>query len=312
MSDIKFLADNNLNEVITDEPCNYFVVKDQEKAATINKSQDPIPNQESKILAPIPPIKLTEDQPVRTQSHLQIKTIASTSEALSLLAKKSQENNMNKQDQSTSLAISLSINDIVKKAQDLANKAQNLAELRQAVENFDGCNLKKMATNTVFSDGNSDSRIMLIGEAPGNHEDLQGIPFCGDSGKLLDEMFKSINMTRNQFYITNTIFWRPPGNRKPTPEELAICKPFVDRHIELVNPKLIILIGATAMSSIINNHEPISKIRGKFLDFAPSYLSQKIKLMAIFHPSYLMRQSNKKKIAWMDMLTIQDFVAENF
>ena len=277
MSDIKFLDDNNLNEVITDEPCNYFIVKDQEKAATINKAQDPIPNQESKILASIPPIKITEDQPVRTQSHLQIKTIASTYEALSLLAKKSQENNMNKQDQSTSLAISLSINDIVKKAQDLANKAQNLAELRQAVENFDGCNLKKMATNTVFSDGNSDSRIMLIGEAPGNHEDLQGIPFCGDSGKLLDEMFKSINMTRNQFYITNTIFWRPPGNRKPTLEELAICKPFVDRHIELVNPKLIILIGATAMSSIINNHEPISKIRGKFLDFAPSYLSQKIK-----------------------------------
>jgi uracil-DNA glycosylase family 4 len=311
MSDIKFLADNNLNEIITDEPCNYFLVKDQEKAAAINKTKDPIPTQESKIPTPIPPVETIIDQPARTQSHLQIKAIASTSEALSLLAKKSQEN-MNKQDQLKSLAISLSINDIVKKSEELANKATNLAELRQAVENFDGCNLKKMATNTVFSDGNSASKIMLIGEAPGNNEDLQGIPFCGDSGKLLDEMFKSINLTRNQFYITNTIFWRPPGNRKPTPEELAICKPFVDRHIELVNPKLIILIGATAMSSIINNHEPISKIRGKFLDFAPKYLSQKIKLMTIFHPSYLMRQSNKKKIAWMDMLTIQDFVAKNF
>jgi uracil-DNA glycosylase family 4 len=303
MSDIKFLADNNLNEIITDEPCNYFLIKDQEETITITKTADQIPNQESKILAPTPPAK--------TQSHLQIKTITSTSEALQLLAKKSQENNMDNKNQSSSLLASLSINDIVKKAQDLANKATNLVELKQAIENFDGCNLKKMATNTVFSDGNSNSKIMLIGEAPGNNEDLQGIPFCGDSGKLLDEMFKSINLTRDQFYITNTIFWRPPGNRKPTPEELAICKPFVDRHIQLINPKLIILIGATAMSSIINNHEPISKIRGKFLDFAPDYLEQKIKLMAIFHPSYLMRQSNKKKIAWMDMLTIQDFVAKN-
>ncbi len=302
MSDIiKFLSDNNLNEAIKDQPCNYFLIKDQEK-------KESNPKQENKILNPDLPVKTAQEQPSQTKSHLQIKAISSTSEALQLLAKKSQENNMDNQNQS----ISLSINDIVKKAQELANKASNIAELRQAVENFDGCNLKKMATNTVFSDGNHNSKIMLIGEAPGNNEDLQGIPFCGDSGKLLDEMFKAINLTRDQLYITNTIFWRPPGNRKPTPEELAICKPFVDRHIQLINPKLIILIGATAMSTIIDSSEPISKIRGKFLDFAPNYLSQKIKLMTIFHPSYLMRQSNKKKIAWLDMLIIQDFMAKNF
>ena len=311
MSDIKFLDDNNLNEVITDEPCNYFIVKDQEKAATINKAQDPIPNQESKILASIPPIKITEDQPVRTQSHLQIKTIASTYEALSLLAKKSQENNMNKQDQSTSLAISLSINDIVKKAQDLANKAQNLAELRQAVENFDGCNLKKMATNTVFCDGNPTSKVMVIGEAPGNHEDLQGIPFCGDSGKVLDGMFRGINMTREKnFYITNVIFWRPPGNRRPTDEELAICRPFVERHIQLLNPEVIVLVGATAMSAVLGINDPISSVRGKFMDFAPQFLARKIKTFVVFHPSYLMRQSAKKKLAWHDMLELEKFLKD--
>lgn len=300
MSDIiKFLSDNNLNEVITDKPCDYFLIKDQKKIINISKQKNPSP-----------PVKIIQDQPIRTQSHLQIKTVSSTFEAIQLLVKKSQEN-MNNQNQPVSPAISLSINDIVKKAKDLADNAANLEELKKAVENFDGCNLKKMATNTVFSDGNSNSKIMLIGEAPGNNEDLQGIPFCGDSGKLLNEMFKAINLTRDNFYITNTIFWRPPGNRKPTPEELAICKPFVDRHIQLINPKLIIMVGATAMGAIINNHEPISKIRGKFLDFAPDYLSQKIKLMAIFHPSYLMRQSSKKKIAWMDMLAIKDFMDKN-
>ena len=115
-------------------------------------------------------------------------------------------------------------------AQDLANSCHNLAELKQVISTFEGCNLKKMATNTVFGDGNPDSKILVIGEAPGNEEDLQGIPFCGDSGQMLKDMFFAINLQKEQhFYITNTIFWRPPGNRQPTPEEIAICRPFWHR-----------------------------------------------------------------------------------
>ena len=169
-----------------------------------------------------------------------------------------------------------------------------------------------MATNTVFKDGNNKAKVMVIGEAPGNHEDLQGIPFCGDSGKVLGEMFGAINMTReNDYYITNVIFWRPPGNRRPTPEELAICRPFVERHIELMQPKVIVLVGATAMSALLDVSEAISAVRGKFLEFAPKFLTKPTKTFVIFHPSYLMRQSSKKKVAWQDMLALEQFLQKN-
>jgi len=149
----------------------------------------------------------------------------------------------------------------------------------------------------------------VIGEAPGNHEDLQGIPFCGDSGKVLDDMFRAINMTRKEnFYITNVIFWRPPGNRRPTEEELMICLPFVERHIELMNPEVLVLVGATAMTAILGINDPVTQVRGKFMDFAPKFLSRKIKTFTIFHPSYLMRQSMKKKVAWQDMLALEKFL----
>ena len=199
---------------------------------------------------------------------------------------------------------SISIDKIIEEAKSKAANANTVEELKKAVEKFDGCNLKKMATNTVFSDGNPKSKIMVIGEAPGNHEDLQGIPFCGDSGKMLDEMFLHIGMTRKEnLYISNVIFWRPPGNRRPTEEELAICKPFVDRHIELVSPKVIVLVGATAMNAITNANQPISKIRGQFIDL--KQYQADIKSFTIFHPSYLMRQSIKKKTAWQDMLNLE-------
>ena len=166
-----------------------------------------------------------------------------------------------------------------------------------------------MATNLVFADGNPKAKVMVIGEAPGNNEDLQGIPFCGDSGKLLDEIFRSIDLSRKEnLYITNVIFWRPPGNRRPTDEELAICKPFVERHIQLVDPKVIVLVGATSMAAILENNEPVSKIRGQLMDFSASFLPKKIKTFAIFHPSYLLRQPSKKRIAWVDMLTLEKFL----
>jgi DNA polymerase len=252
---------------------------------------------------------LTEKKEITKNSSNEnfIKPINSQSHAISTLAKKSFMINSSNEIKTNQQSKFIPLNEIVEQAKELAKNSKNLTELRKVVENFDGCNLKKMATNTVFCDGNSNSKIMVIGEAPGNHEDLQGIPFCGDSGKLLDSMFASINLTRENFYITNVIFWRPPGNRRPSEEELAICRPFVERHIQLVNPKVLVLVGATSMSAILGITDSISSVRGKFLDFFPNFLPEKIKTFTIFHPSYLMRQSVKKKIAWQDMLSLENF-----
>jgi uracil-DNA glycosylase family 4 len=194
----------------------------------------------------------------------------------------------------------------------MAENCKTLAELEEVVRNFDGLSITKTATNTVFSDGNPNSEIMMIGEAPGAEEDAQGIPFCGASGKMLDQMFSYIGLTREKnFYITNTLFWRPPGNRRPTPEELAICLPFVEKHIALINPKLIILVGGTAVTALLDDKNGITKMRGKFFDYNNPYLSHPIKTTAVFHPSYLLRSPGQKKLAWQDALVIRKYIREN-
>ncbi len=155
----------------------------------------------------------------------------------------------------------------------LADKATNLLELKNFVLNFDGCDLKIDCKNTVFSDGSTNAKIMAIGEAPGAEEDLKGIPFCGQSGKLLDKMFSSIGLYREQnLYITNTVFWRPPNNRRPTKKELDICRPFLEKHIALIKPELIIMVGATAVESLLGNVEAITKIRQKYFRYKNAYL----------------------------------------
>lgn len=297
---LQFYIDNDLNEVISEKSQNHFVQKDVlKKIAEVKKSPVILSDDEERFYD-IP-------QEVPTVTHF-VKPQFSTNEALSTLAKKSQTIVANSVPENSDQKF-ISLNEIVAQAKKAAAAAKNLVELRKAVENFDGCNLKKMATNTVFFDGNPNSKIMVIGEAPGNHEDLQGIPFCGDSGKVLDGMFRAINMTRAEnFYITNVIFWRPPGNRRPTEEELAICRPFVERHIQLLNPEVLVLVGATSMAAILDINDPISSVRGKFMDYAPKFLSRKIKTFVIFHPSYLMRQSAKKKVAWADMLALEQFL----
>ncbi len=229
-----------------------------------------------------------------------------TFDAISKLAQRTQNSPMNNIEQQPLVAIK----EIIATAQKMAEAATSLTELEKAVRNFDGCSLKKMATNTVFADGNPKSQIMIIGEAPGNHEDLQGIPFCGDSGKLLNEMFKAIGFKRENLYITNTLFWRPPGNRRPTEDELLMCKPFVEKHIALMQPKLIVLMGATAMADVLKIHEPISKMCGKFFDYQNQYLQTPIKSTVLFHPSYLMRQSSKKRETWLDLLVIKEFLGK--
>lgn len=192
----------------------------------------------------------------------------------------------------------------------LSDKAMSLEQLKEALLAFDGCDLKKTATNTVFGDGISTAKIMLIGEAPGASEDATGIPFCGDSGKLLDNVIASIGLTRSKnVYITNTIFWRPPANRRPTNEEVEICRPFVEKHIALIQPDLLILVGATAVTSLLGDLQ-ISKIRQEYYQYQNKYLAKPITTTAIFHPAYLMRQPFQKKATWYDMLKIQEYLTQ--
>ncbi len=196
------------------------------------------------------------------------------------------------------------------KARELADKAKTLQELKDAVLNFDGCALKKTAMNTVFADGNPAAKVMMIGEAPGAEEDKQGIPFCGLSGKLLDKMFATVGLTRENFYISNTLFWRPPGNRQPTPEELAICKPFVEKHIALIDPSLLILVGGTAVKGVLDVNTGITRMRGQRYSYKNQYIEKDIPVMVVFHPSYLLRQPAQKKQAWHDMLSIEAFLQD--
>lgn len=194
----------------------------------------------------------------------------------------------------------------------LADACNTLAELRAAVEGFHGLSIRKTAQNTVFGDGSPEAKVMFIGEAPGADEDRQGIPFCGASGQLLNQMLSCIGLDREKnFYITNTLFWRPPGNRRPTPEEIAICRPFVEKHIALVNPKLLVMVGGTAIDSVLDNGEKITKLRGSFMEYSNEFLKEPVQATAIFHPSYLLRSPGQKKLAWQDLLKMQEYLEKN-
>lgn len=191
-------------------------------------------------------------------------------------------------------------------ARAMADAAQTLAELETAIRNFNGCALKKTATNTVIAQGVAESKLMFIGEAPGADEDRQGVPFCGVSGQLLDTMLSFIGLERNRnFYITNTLFWRPPGNRKPTTEELDICRPFVEKHIALVNPARLVLVGGTATQSILGDTRGITRLRGQMFTYTNAYMTAEIPVHVIYHPSYLLRQPIAKRQTWADLLALK-------
>ena len=194
-----------------------------------------------------------------------------------------------------------------KSARILASGADDLVTLCEAMNKFDACSLKKTAANTVFGFGNPEARIMLVGEAPGADEDRQGIPFVGKSGQLLDRMLASIGLDRNSVYITNMLAWRPPGNRKPTPEEISMCLPFIRRQIELVEPNVLIFVGGTSATNLLDNPAGITRIRGRWFDYRiqGSGLVNKIPAMPIFHPAYLLRQPALKRMAWIDLRAIK-------
>lgn len=194
-------------------------------------------------------------------------------------------------------------------ARELADKATTLAELEAAVRGFNGCAIKKTASKTVFCDGNPKARVMIIGEAPGAQEDIQGIPFCGPSGMLLDRMLAAIGLDRTSVYISNTVFWRPPGNRQPSPEETSTCLPFVEKHIALVNPAILILSGGTATMTLLQKDASISRLRGRFYDYQNAYLETPISALVTYHPSYLLRSPGQKRLAWNDLLMVKNALA---
>ena len=185
-----------------------------------------------------------------------------------------------------------------------ADKAENLERLKKSIVAIKNCTLKNTATNLVFSDGNPKSKIMLIGEAPGANEDQEGLPFVGRAGALLDKMLASINLNRKTVYISNIINYRPPENRRPTDEEVNRYLPFIKKHIEIINPKILVLLGSTAMNALIGNDVVISKARGKWID--KEFGSCKTSIIITFHPAFLMRQPAQKKMAWIDLKMIRD------
>ena len=197
---------------------------------------------------------------------------------------------------------------VVERARELATGAADLAALKAVVESFDGCNLKFTARSTVFADGNPQARIMLIGEAPGRDEDEQGLPFVGRSGQLLDKMLAAIGLDRTKVYITNVLPWRPPGNRTPTSAETDICLPFVERHIELVAPDLLVFVGGSSAKTMLRTTTGIMSLRGKWQQV--SIGGREIPAMPCLHPAYLLRTPNHKALAWRDLLAIQAKLTE--
>lgn len=189
-------------------------------------------------------------------------------------------------------------------ARQMATTATTLDELRQHMAAFDGCNLKATAKNLVFADGNPEAAVMLVGEAPGRDEDIEGLPFVGRSGRLLDRMLAAIGLDRTSVYIANVIPWRPPGNRTPTPHETEICRPFIERQIELVNPKVLINLGGPSAKTLLNTSEGILRLRGNWrVHTTASGIA--IPAMPTLHPAYLLRTPAHKKLAWRDFLEVK-------
>ena len=191
----------------------------------------------------------------------------------------------------------------VLEAREIARSAQTMDDLEKGLRSFEACGLSKTATNLCFYRGSQDADIMVIGDAPGREDDIEGKPFIGEAGALLDKMLGAIDLDETAVHITNVIYWRPPGNRTPTPQEIQICQPFLARQLELVSPKIVVCLGGTSAKAMLNSSEGIMRIRGKWRDF--KYSGKTISAMAILHPTYLLRTPAAKRLAWSDLLSIR-------
>ena len=200
--------------------------------------------------------------------------------------------------------------EVVADARNMAASCQTLDELKEALSAFEGCALKKTATNLVFGDGNPTADVMFIGEAPGADEDRQGLPFVGVSGQMLDRMLGFIGLDRTNFYITNMLYWRPPGNRTPTDAEVATCLPFLARHIRLVDPKVLVLVGGRSAKSLLQTSQGITKLRGRWAEVEMEGFDTPIPALPTLHPAYLLRNSAQKRYAWRDALILRERLDE--
>ena len=194
-------------------------------------------------------------------------------------------------------------------AADAAKACQTLDELREAINAFEGCNLKQTARSTVFADGNPQAPLMIIGEAPGRDEDAQGLPFVGRSGQLLDKMLTAIGRDRTSVYISNILPWRPPGNRTPTPLESEICRPFIERHITLAKPQKLLLLGGAAAKTLLKTTNGIMSLRGKWTTIEINGTAYDV--MPSLHPAYLLRQPAQKRLAWHDLLSVKSALGDD-
>jgi DNA polymerase len=192
-------------------------------------------------------------------------------------------------------------------AREAAKSAATLDELRALLEGFQGCGLRATATQLVFADGNPDARVMFVGEAPGYEEDQSGKPFVGRSGKLLDRMLAAIGLDRSTAYIANVVPWRPPGNRTPTPQETAICLPFIRRQIELVDPDVLVCLGGPSAQTLLGVRDGITRMRGRWFPYDTG--TREIRAIATFHPAFLLRSPLQKRLAWRDFLAIKKALA---
>ena len=187
-------------------------------------------------------------------------------------------------------------------------RGKKLQDLKDSISKIKNCELKKASTNIVFSDGNPEAKIMIIGEGPGANEDLEGIPFIGRTGELLDKMLLSINLDRDNVYISNVVNYRPPDNRNPTNEEIARYLPFLIKHIEIINPQILILLGSTALNAIIDNNKTISNVRGKWIEKKIGICNTSV--IVSFHPAFLIRQPDQKKLSWLDLKMIRKKIVD--
>ena len=188
------------------------------------------------------------------------------------------------------------------------SKGKELQGLKQTISNIKNCELKNNSKNIVFSDGNPNSKIMIVGEGPGANEDLEGVPFIGKTGELLDKMLLSINLNRDNVYITNVVNYRPPENRNPTKEEIAKYLPYLNKHIEIIDPKILILLGNSALNAVIGDEQKISKIRGNWIDKKIGKCNTCV--IVSFHPAFLMRQPDQKAMSWIDLKMIRKKISD--
>ncbi|MFQ5983997.1 MAG: uracil-DNA glycosylase family protein [Alphaproteobacteria bacterium] len=193
----------------------------------------------------------------------------------------------------------------VHSARAVAAACTTIDALVEAIRGFERCALKQTATNTVIYDGNPDARLMLIGEAPGAEEDRQGLPFVGPAGRLLDRMLAAIELDRRSAYITNVLYWRPPGNRVPTAEEIGTCLPFAERQIELIAPRVVVFVGGIAAKAMLGRSEGITKFRGRWFRYQTPRMSAPVQATATYHSAFLLRQPGRKREAWRDLLAIK-------